>query len=130
MHMTLLLVCRAKFITSTVQQLLQKPQGGEQWLLGLRGLPYSEAVGELCSLCGVGPKVGCILCTLAVITNSAFLLPVVQLHTLYDMGAKVGIFIVRGCGGAVLPDWARGKDEGSVVFCASVCLQLWQRCTA
>eukprot|EP00891_Asterochloris_glomerata_P001075 jgi/Astpho2/1075/e_gw1.00017.36.1_t len=53
---------RAKFITSTVQQLLQKPQGGEQWLQGLRGVPYAEAVGELCSLCGVGPKVAACIC--------------------------------------------------------------------
>ena len=30
----------------------------------------------------------------------------------------------------VPPSQAWGKDQGSVVLCASVCLQLWQHCTA
>ncbi len=72
-----------------MQQLLQKPQGGEQWLLGLRGVPYSEAVGELCSLCGVGPKVGSILCT--TVDSQGYYVPAVgELCSLCGVGPKVG----------------------------------------
>lgn len=50
-------VCRAKFITGSVQLLLAKPEGGRQWLLSLRDKPYKEAAAALCELPGVGPKV-------------------------------------------------------------------------
>lgn len=48
---------RAKFITGAVRELSGKPGGGRQWLLGLRNVPHEQAVEELCSLPGVGPKV-------------------------------------------------------------------------
>lgn len=37
--------------------LLDKPEGGKQWLLSLRDRPYKEAAAILCELPGVGPKV-------------------------------------------------------------------------
>ena len=40
----------------TVQALLAKPDGGRQWLLSLRGVPYKEASEALCQLPGIGPK--------------------------------------------------------------------------
>ena len=49
---------RAKFITGSVAQLLGKPGGGAAWLQGLREAPYPEAVQALCTLPGIGPKVG------------------------------------------------------------------------
>jgi endonuclease III len=50
-------VCRAKFITGSVAQLLAKQGGGAAWLLGLRAVPYPEAAAALCTLPGIGPKV-------------------------------------------------------------------------
>lgn len=49
--------CRAKFITGSVAALQQKPEGGDKWLLSLRAVPYQEAVSELITLPGIGPKV-------------------------------------------------------------------------
>ena len=37
--------------------LRDKPEGGDNWLLGLREVPYKEASAALCTLPGVGPKV-------------------------------------------------------------------------
>lgn len=37
--------------------LRQKAEGGEQWLLALRGQSLDEAVTSLCTLPGIGPKV-------------------------------------------------------------------------
>ena len=37
--------------------LRQKAEGGEQWLLALRGQSLEEAVTSLCTLPGIGPKV-------------------------------------------------------------------------
>lgn len=45
---------RAKYIVGSVQQLLDKPEGGREWLLGLRHKPYAEAHEALCSLPGEG----------------------------------------------------------------------------
>eukprot|EP00775_Hariotina_reticulata_P014646 gene14646-14794_t len=53
---------RAKFIVGSVQQLLEKPEGGAAWLLGLRQKPYLEAQEALCSLPGIGPKVAACVC--------------------------------------------------------------------
>lgn len=36
----------------SVQQLLDQPEGGRAWLLGLRHKPYAEAHEALCSLPG------------------------------------------------------------------------------
>ncbi|GAQ83085.1 DNA glycosylase [Klebsormidium nitens] len=48
---------RAKFIEGTVKDLLAKPEGGRQWLLNLRNVSLDEAVAELVTLPGIGPKV-------------------------------------------------------------------------
>ncbi|CAH9085979.1 unnamed protein product [Cuscuta epithymum] len=48
---------RAKYITGTVRELQSKPGGGYQWLASLRGRDLNEAVDDLCTLPGVGPKV-------------------------------------------------------------------------
>jgi N-glycosylase/DNA lyase len=48
---------RAKYIVGAVEMLRQKAEGGEQWLLALRGRPLDEAVTSLCTLPGIGPKV-------------------------------------------------------------------------
>ena len=45
-------VRRAKYIVGSVQALLDKPEGGRAWLLGLRDKPYAEAHEALCSLPG------------------------------------------------------------------------------
>ena len=55
-------VCRAKFITGSVAQLVAKPGGGSAWLLGLRDVPYPEAAAALCTLPGIGPKVPWLCC--------------------------------------------------------------------
>lgn len=47
-----MLLCRAKFIVGSVQQLLEQPEGGVSWLLSLRDKPYAEAHEALCSLPG------------------------------------------------------------------------------
>lgn len=47
-----MLLCRAKYIVGSVQQLLEKPEGGVSWLLSLRDKPYAEAHEALCSLPG------------------------------------------------------------------------------
>jgi hypothetical protein len=46
---------RAKYIVGSVAELLDKPGGGRDWLLGLRDRPYAEAHEALCSLPGRGP---------------------------------------------------------------------------
>ena len=51
-------LCRAKFIVGSVKLLMEKEGGGAAWLQGLRRVPYLEASEALCSLPGVGPKVG------------------------------------------------------------------------
>lgn len=48
---------RAKFIVGSVQYLLDRPEGGREWLMSLREVDFEEAVEELCQLPGVGPKV-------------------------------------------------------------------------
>ena len=48
---------RAKFIVGSVEELVNKPQGGREWLLSLRDVSFNQAVEELCTLPGVGPKV-------------------------------------------------------------------------
>ncbi|KAL3687840.1 hypothetical protein R1sor_014149 [Riccia sorocarpa] len=48
---------RAKFIVGTVEALLSKEGGGEDWLLSLRKLPLDDVVKSLCTFPGVGPKV-------------------------------------------------------------------------
>lgn len=53
---------RAKFIVGSVQQLLEKPEGGSAWLLSLRSKPYPEAHEALCTLPGIGPKVAACIC--------------------------------------------------------------------
>lgn len=54
---------RAKFIVNSVRKLLEKEDGGAQWLHGLRQVPYPEASEALCTLPGVGPKVCRMKCT-------------------------------------------------------------------
>jgi N-glycosylase/DNA lyase len=39
------------------QELLTKPEGGHRWLLNLRSVSLEEAVAELITLPGIGPKV-------------------------------------------------------------------------
>ena len=41
----------------TAEILHQKAEGGEQWLLALRGQSLEETVTSLCTLPGIGPKV-------------------------------------------------------------------------
>lgn len=53
---------RAKYVTGSVAALMSKPNGGEDWLLGLRHVPYREASRELCTLPGIGPKVAACAC--------------------------------------------------------------------
>ncbi|GMH36261.1 hypothetical protein BSKO_04129 [Bryopsis sp. KO-2023] len=53
---------RAKYITGSAAALMSKPNGGENWLLGLRDVPYREASRELCTLPGIGPKVAACAC--------------------------------------------------------------------
>lgn len=48
---------RAKFIVGSVEELVNKPHGGREWLLSLRDVSFDQAVKELCTLPGVGPKV-------------------------------------------------------------------------
>ncbi|KAL3141464.1 hypothetical protein ABBQ32_005027 [Trebouxia sp. C0010 RCD-2024] len=62
---------RAKFITGTVQALLAKPGGGQQWLLSLRDIPYKEASEALCQLSGIGPKVAACICLFALDKHEA-----------------------------------------------------------
>jgi len=51
---------RAGYIAKSVKQFMDN--GGEQWLLGLRDLPYAEARQKLQELPGVGPKVADCIC--------------------------------------------------------------------
>ena len=51
------LVYRAKYIVGAVKELQAKEGGGEEWLSSLRLRGLDEALDELCSLPGVGPKV-------------------------------------------------------------------------
>ncbi|KAI3435875.1 hypothetical protein D9Q98_001933 [Chlorella vulgaris] len=48
---------RAKYVTGSVAQLLDKPGGGVAWLMALRDVPFEDAVEALCTLHGIGPKV-------------------------------------------------------------------------
>lgn len=48
---------RAKFIVGSVQALQSKPEGGSEWLLALRKAGYQEALLQLQTLPGIGPKV-------------------------------------------------------------------------
>lgn len=47
---------RAKYIAKTAK-MIQEMDHGEEWLRGLRNLPYEEAHSALLTLQGVGPKV-------------------------------------------------------------------------
>jgi len=47
---------RAKYIANTAK-MINAMDNGEEWLMGLRGLPYEEAHSALLTLQGVGPKV-------------------------------------------------------------------------
>lgn len=49
---------RAKFIVGSVASLMARDGGGAAWLQGLRDVSYAEASEALCTLPGVGPKVG------------------------------------------------------------------------
>jgi len=53
---------RAKFITGSVKALNEKEEGGHQWLMSLRDVPYKEAATELMTLPGIGPKVAACIC--------------------------------------------------------------------
>ena len=53
---------RAKFVAGTVRKLLERPEGGRQWLMGLREAPYKEAQEALMTLPGIGPKVAACVC--------------------------------------------------------------------
>ena len=46
---------RAKFIQQSAAQIVEN--GGRDWLLNLRNVPYDEAKASLMSLPGIGPKV-------------------------------------------------------------------------
>lgn len=48
---------RAKYIVGAAKELSRKPGGSAAWLKGLREVSFEEAVEELCTLPGVGPKV-------------------------------------------------------------------------
>ena len=54
---------RAKYISGTAKAILKS--GGDEWLMNLRKLPYEEAHASLCSLPGVGPKVGDCVCLMS-----------------------------------------------------------------
>jgi len=47
---------RAKYISKTAN-MIQDMENGQEWLHGLRKLPYEEAHAALLTLQGVGPKV-------------------------------------------------------------------------
>ena len=47
---------RAKFIQQSAAKILQN--GGREWLMNLRTLPYNEAKSALITLPGIGAKVG------------------------------------------------------------------------
>lgn len=47
---------RAKFIQQSAARILQN--GGREWLMNLRTLPYNEAKSALITLPGIGAKVG------------------------------------------------------------------------
>lgn len=53
---------RASFITGTVRALNEKPEGGREWLHGLRKAEYRDAQQALCALPGVGMKVAACAC--------------------------------------------------------------------
>ncbi|KAG2488622.1 hypothetical protein HYH03_012795 [Edaphochlamys debaryana] len=53
---------RARYVVGAAQQLLSKPGGGRQWLLGLRERSLGEAAAALEELPGIGPKVAACVC--------------------------------------------------------------------
>ncbi|KAF9563888.1 8-oxoguanine glycosylase ogg1 [Mortierella alpina] len=55
---------RAKYIAKTAK-MIQAMDDGEQWLRGLRSLPYEEAHSALLTLQGVGPKVADCICLMS-----------------------------------------------------------------
>ncbi|KAF9946451.1 8-oxoguanine glycosylase ogg1 [Mortierella alpina] len=55
---------RAKYIAKTAQ-MIQAMDRGEDWLRGLRKLPYEEAHSALLTLQGVGPKVADCICLMS-----------------------------------------------------------------
>ncbi|XP_010521278.1 PREDICTED: N-glycosylase/DNA lyase OGG1 [Tarenaya hassleriana] len=62
---------RAKYITGTVHALQSKPGGGTEWLLSLRKLDLQDAIDELCTLPGVGPKVAACIALFSLDQHSA-----------------------------------------------------------
>ncbi|KAI1315637.1 8-oxoguanine glycosylase ogg1 [Mortierella claussenii] len=55
---------RAKYIANTAK-MISKMENGEEWLMGLRKLPYEEAHASLLTLQGVGPKVADCVCLMS-----------------------------------------------------------------
>ncbi|KAF9436538.1 Carbon-nitrogen hydrolase [Entomortierella beljakovae] len=55
---------RAKYIAKTAK-MINDMENGEEWLLGLRNLPYEEAHTSLLTLQGVGPKVADCVCLMS-----------------------------------------------------------------
>ncbi|KAF9284226.1 8-oxoguanine glycosylase ogg1 [Mortierella alpina] len=55
---------RAKYIAKTAK-MIQEMDHGEEWLRGLRNLPYEEAHSALLTLQGVGPKVADCICLMS-----------------------------------------------------------------
>ncbi|CAJ0865574.1 18087_t:CDS:2 [Entrophospora sp. SA101] len=56
---------RAKYIVQTVNHLVEKCSGGEEWLYSLRNLDYRNAHNALLQLSGVGPKVADCVCLMS-----------------------------------------------------------------
>lgn len=48
---------RARYIVGAVEELASKSNGGAEWLMALRTVPFADACEALCTLPGVGPKV-------------------------------------------------------------------------
>ncbi|KAI8599858.1 N-glycosylase/DNA lyase [Dissophora ornata] len=55
---------RAKYIANTAK-MINAMDSGEEWLMGLRSLPYEEAHNALLTLQGVGPKVADCVCLMS-----------------------------------------------------------------
>ncbi|KAG0209066.1 8-oxoguanine glycosylase ogg1 [Mortierella sp. NVP41] len=61
---------RAKYIATTAR-MIHEMENGEEWLHGLRKLPYEEAHTALLSLQGVGPKVADCVCLMSLDKHEA-----------------------------------------------------------
>ncbi|KAG0201159.1 8-oxoguanine glycosylase ogg1 [Mortierella sp. GBA30] len=61
---------RAKYIANTAK-MIKEMYNGDEWLMGLRKLPYEEAHSALLTLQGVGPKVADCVCLMSLDKHNA-----------------------------------------------------------